>query len=350
MLEDNPNLFDNTDARNDKALQLVIYDWYRNRRVTSNKRFPLYFQRVLNADYSRYRQLLRIEAGRIGDTGKSTEYDWLITNYYEGERNDLYSHIEHRNDSSVSADTSESISSTNDSGSDVTSSVSDENTTSKTASNNYSNTKSSSESDTSGNGSSATASRNGSISRANPMTQDFTSDDMSYNNDTGIGIGTNGDVENNSKTGLSMNGFNKDFPRLHIKNPTTTSDAFASGGSINKSNSSSITTGDTDTSNVGTTESSGTGASTSTSVVNYGRENSASNNSTGVSSTDSEGTSNSNTDSLSRSINTGRNGEIAGILSRARTYITSSSAWYWFMGRLDTCFMAIYDEWEDDYE
>lgn len=72
-LENNPNLIT---AEIDDALKATIADWFNYRHVADDDLFGVYFNRVLNRDYGRYKQLLRIQAG-------SAEYDWLVGNYME---------------------------------------------------------------------------------------------------------------------------------------------------------------------------------------------------------------------------------------------------------------------------
>ena len=60
----------------DAALQQTIYDWFQYREVADDEKFPVWFVRVLNRDFDRYNQLLRIEPG-------VSSYDWLVSKYRE---------------------------------------------------------------------------------------------------------------------------------------------------------------------------------------------------------------------------------------------------------------------------
>lgn len=72
-LINNPNLI-TVDI--DDALKATIADWFNYRHVADNDLFGVYLNRVLNRDYARYKQLLRVQAGHA-------EYDWLVSNYME---------------------------------------------------------------------------------------------------------------------------------------------------------------------------------------------------------------------------------------------------------------------------
>lgn len=60
----------------DDALKATIAEWFDYRNVCDNEKFVRFFQRILLKDYSRYEQLLRIEAG-------IAQYDWLVQEYHE---------------------------------------------------------------------------------------------------------------------------------------------------------------------------------------------------------------------------------------------------------------------------
>lgn len=60
----------------DDALQGTIFDWFQYRNVVDNNKFPSFFKRILNRDYDRYTQLLRVQPG-------IAEYDWFVENYLE---------------------------------------------------------------------------------------------------------------------------------------------------------------------------------------------------------------------------------------------------------------------------
>lgn len=60
-------------------LKQTIDDWFGCREVCDDNKFNLFFNRLLNRDLPRYNQLLRIEPG-------ISDYDWLVQNYREMQR------------------------------------------------------------------------------------------------------------------------------------------------------------------------------------------------------------------------------------------------------------------------
>lgn len=60
----------------DETLQATINDWFQYREVCDDTYFPVYFKRVLNRDYGRYLQLLRLEP-------EISDFDWFVETYHE---------------------------------------------------------------------------------------------------------------------------------------------------------------------------------------------------------------------------------------------------------------------------
>ena len=59
-----------------EQVQLSIYDWFCFREVCDDDKFETFFIRRMLRDYSRFLELLRIEAGQA-------QFDWLVENYKE---------------------------------------------------------------------------------------------------------------------------------------------------------------------------------------------------------------------------------------------------------------------------
>lgn len=59
-------------------LQLTINDWYNDREICDDEKFPVFFQRLLNQTFPMYQELLRVQPGYA-------HYDWLVTMYQEQE-------------------------------------------------------------------------------------------------------------------------------------------------------------------------------------------------------------------------------------------------------------------------
>lgn len=74
-LENNPDLIT---APIDDALKATIADWFNLRHICDDNNFGTFFNRVLNRDYERYYQILRVQPG-------IASYDWLVANYMERE-------------------------------------------------------------------------------------------------------------------------------------------------------------------------------------------------------------------------------------------------------------------------
>ena len=351
----------------DEATQASIYDWFQYRRVTDNARFPVYFGRILARDYSRYRQLLRIEAGKQGDTGTLTEFDWLVTDYLERyEKRDRES--EHTGSTSGSTSGTSSDTTTVTAGSTIESSTSSETAldygqevTNAGTSSDTSSSTDKSESST------MNEVRAGTLTRTQPMSAEYTdaagdySDDdikhynhsRGYINETqkGYNVGKkhanasdpssddwSGDTADSYIVGLEAN-----FPRLGIKNPSTAADSLTSTGTISegKDQGSSTSSGETSSE----TQYGGTDTTTVESGTTTTKDDTSRTVGSGTTSGTSSETvtgSDSGTDT-SQIQHTGRGGEIAEILKRAQDYIKTSSAFDWLRGQLEPCFIANLD-------
>lgn len=60
-------------------LKTTIIDWFKFREVCDDEKFPFFFKRTLDISLARYNQLLRIEPG-------VSQYDWLVQKYQELQR------------------------------------------------------------------------------------------------------------------------------------------------------------------------------------------------------------------------------------------------------------------------
>lgn len=356
ILSQNPNLYETTEMRNDEATQAIIYDWFRFRRVTSNKRFPLYFQRVISRDYSRYLQLLRIEAGKIGDSGRPTNYDWLINEYLE----ELKSNEGEKSTSSEGSDsTIKGVNFTETerhSGADVNSgsasySSHDEYTSDTDISGDDDTT--SNEHNNTGN---TTESRAGALAKSNPMSAEYTNNDYE-NLRHGFAQASNqratSGFMNTTDSGYPSNpssiaGINKDFPNLKIKNPSSASDSFTTAGAVTEADNHAYVKNDysSHTDNTGKSDSSGSSSNSNTlthgHIITREHRGDAENKESTITNEGSE--SHSDTDTLVR---TGRHGDISKMLTDVITFINKSSACDWYRTKLETCFMQCIDEEED---
>lgn len=358
ILSQNPDIYWNTDMRNDEATQAIIYDWFRFRRVTSNNRFPLYFQRVINRDYTRYLQLLRIEAGKIGETGRATNYDWLVMDYLESLDESAFN----QNTKTAKA-RKETIqygagSTTTNSGSDKSASAGKSLSHSEGNSNQNGAASSLGETNGTANAGQTTTAKAGSMARTTPMTQQYSQTQMDFGDDRrGMVVKTDdgyvvGEAEDDSsypsgEVKGSIRALYRNFPELNIQNPTSVSDSRTINGSI----SDSTNHGDSRESSATKTNSNYTddnNADTAQSnVTNYGRVITAQATGSDVHDGADSGISNQDSAGNKKHIHTGRNGEIAEILKNVIEFINKSSACDWYRSQLETCFMQCFDEEED---
>lgn len=369
IINEVPDLYVDTEAEFDTAFQNAVYDWYRYRRVTSNNRFPLYFQRVLSRDYSRFRQLLRIEAGKIGDSGRPTNYDWLINEYFEeiaegNEENEVtkantvsgvkgVGYTETVTHSGVDVQHDETESSSSNSGHSSSNSTITDSTSSQ--GNNKSGT--------------STESRAGALSRSNPSKASYTEGNphtdsnpgnknsidyqqnnrgVVYNNNSKFTVGEVSPDNAIYDNGNNLRGYHAGFPELRITNPTTASDSLNTSGSVaentSTNSSSSTNTSQSSGNNSGSSSSEGEGTSRFTHghVITTNRSGNAETNNTTTNIT--EGGTKENTDTVRHS---GRHGDIAPMLIDVIKFIDRSSAFDWMRKQLETCFISAFDEEED---
>lgn len=345
-------------------LQAVIYDWYQFRHVCDNDKFGVMFSRLLRSDYEQYKQLLRIEPG-------IAQYDWLVSQYHELQRvengneqssnmssksgqNTLtksFTHAQEKTDGQtdtiIDRENGEHSIQTNAVGSKThsnTTSITQDDTTDVT---NSENTSTESSGHTDGSNQVTEKYNDKAMTRALPMqiSQQWI-DPTSGLPMTAVDLS---DVKLDWSTASQQDG----------KGHTGTNNTVSLGTTRNEGSTdldgSSHTVYDGD----GHEESQGTDTSRDESTVAHitqnRRDGSVSkqrriNDSYSDSETGRGNNSSTDTGSASgmysnnaREIMTGRNAQIANILDQAMSFIVKSNAWEWFMTRLDTCFMGVYD-------
>lgn len=355
----------------DEATQGLILEWFQFRHVCDNARFPVYFHRVMLRDYSRYKELLRIEAGKQGDRGIKTEFDWLVTDYMERyEQRDTVREHESTTDGTNSVTRSGSGSSTQGG---TTGTVSNASTNyapgttvgydSTTTGTRTGQDTTSAETDSMAHTASDSENRSQSLAKTTPMNATYSSNDMDANNQKvgyikkapvqgkyEIGHTAESNIQNPQDYDL-IKYVGEDFPKPHINNPTSVSDGYTYGGSVGESQthdeSGSTTSTSADSRDVVTSRTVHGGVDTTSvhsgQTVTHGMTVTTTDTSTesGTSGTETSGT-DQGTDT-SKTQHTGRGGEVAEILRRAQKYIRSSSAFDWLRGQLETCFIANLD-------
>ena len=335
----------------DAATQATILDWYQYRHVTDDEKFGTYFSRVLNRDYHRYRQMLRIEPGIKGDTGFVTNFDWMVSEYLEKMDEIEYNEGVSGTSTDTESGTKSSTGSSEDSGSDtLRKSGSDTTQYGKTSANTESvNTTTSKQGKT--DSSNASEARNQGLARTAPMSQSYTSAQMDANTDKALNIDETSDshgkfngyvIEEGNKTG-GIHDLHRKFPDVNINNPSTTTDSYAANASIAKARDE----GNTSTIGVNGSTSSDSGSDSinydTTDTTTHGKrtdtENSetVSNTKTGSTETTNEGS------STYKTRHSGRTQSPQELLEKAKAYIETTSAWEWLREQLDVCFMSNLD-------
>lgn len=265
----------------DTATQELIKEWFQFRKVADNNKFVVWFNRSLNLNYPYYRQLLRIDP-------TISDYDWLIENYKESLYNSEKTGKTRGTDTQTSK---QDIIGTNDI-----------NTRGNLESTGESNTKDKTQG----------FNRDSSLSRIAPMSQEYTTADITARNSENISVG-----------GETITGFASGFPNVNIQNPTSTGDTLSKNGTISQNQN-------TETSNTKNT-------SVTTSSDN---RTTIGNNSISKSTEDTESVQNT-------AIESGRNVNIADLLEKAKSFILSSKAWDFLYKELDKTFMQVYEECEE---
>lgn len=316
-------------------LQAVIYDWFQYRYVNDNDRFETFFTRLLLRDYEQYNQLLRIEPG-------ISKYDWLVTEYEELQRK------------SDSTQTTAKTGNTSTTKSETTSG-----TESQTIDTNRT------ETGTDGNTRTLTDASTERVIDTIDDSTTYTIDETTSNNRSGNQT-TDNETNTDNQTltrALPMSttygsggasGFPAGLNWETASGQEETKGNRTDGGSITSSetgggtrNADNVTVLDGDRQrNVThggtiTTVDSGTDSVT----VDETKEVSGTKSGTlqGSGSVTETGSGSVEGSDTIRQIRTGRNGQIANVLTRAKEYIQTSNAWEWLAGRIETCFMGIYE-------
>lgn len=308
-------------------LQAVIYDWYQDRYVADDTKFPLWFSRALKNNYERYEQLLRIEPG-------IAEYDWLVTEYQELQRQN-------------------------------TGSSTDTTTISKEGTNDLTRNVTGSKTDTGRDTRAITASGTNTTSNDRTDSRTVNRDDSVITTGTGS---TTGDTEVTSKgddkTLVRM------LPMQQIPVPAGQPTSFNVSDAVfdwataseqqgighenttNTDESTSITSRDETNTDSDITESSTSstdiaGTNSSQQSITDTHEFSDATTSrlvdTGATAESTEGTKEHSDEGLTREIRTGRNGEVSAILERAKKFISSTNAWDWLTTKIEPTFMGVYE-------
>lgn len=363
--------------QSDPALNQAIKDWYGTRKICAESEtdFIRFFRRLYNKDYNQYVQILRIEPG-------VSDYDWLVQEYRERQRTIDESMS---GSATVSKTTSGSVSGTDG----KTISGTNGNTRTLNTETQISGTKDGTISDDITKTTDHDRTTSDSSTRTDNLTQTNNSDytDYNMNHDSSLGLAktapmsisyqnngviestvnsvtvdgvthamrmesitnSDADVQNPSKLDFSypdsqtagdVRQFHRNFGESDDTTHNTGTQSMSRSGSdsIDESvvtdgtRSVSETTGSTKA-DTGTITDSGTKSETVSGTV--------SRTTSGADETESE---NGQTkEGLEREIYTGRNIQIARLLSSASEYIQQTNAFDWFSKQIDVCFYGIYE-------
>lgn len=309
-------------------LQAVIYDWYQDREVANDEKFPLWFSRLLKKEYHHYEQLLRIEPG-------ISDYDWLVTQYRELQRYD--------NETDSTQDSlaitrrltiSENVSTEGEAHDTISGQHSETEETEATYTKSESRTKD--QDDTTTGSSSSTTDRDSetydkgdtkTLRRALPMQTLYGGQDPWY------ATKNISDQLFDWSTATEQDGTGSE-------NRTTESD----DTSVSSSNTISFESDVTDrTTGTNTDEKTVSGSGSSSQTKNNTHEDATTKDGTHTNTgSDSRHTSGER-ENLSQEITSGRNGQIAIMLENAKQFIENTDAWAWLETRIDTVFMGVYE-------
>lgn len=348
----------------DSAFQNTVFDWFQFREVCDNTRFPVYFKRVLDRDYKRYRQLLRIEPG-------ISEYDWLVQKYEE-------SQIVTDRDNTTSGTTTQATSKENGGtitdaktgGLTSTKSGTIDDTTSETkginrsiiGSDDTTSTLSGSDTRTDNLADSKSVTKSKSITKDYDGDKTTTLDGETVSKELGrdnpmsasyAGTGFPSSMDWTNPSSQAENQETRDDSTRTITDDTTTTTESGTD-TTSGTNTGTVTTA---YGKIDTRENDNTQTTTETDTINrtFGRESgetrtdsiTGSNTKTLDTTEDTTVTGSNSTsnafDETVQKINTGRDIDTSTLLSNASAFIKGSSAWAWMSSRLEVCFLGIYD-------
>lgn len=384
-------------------LQKTITDWFQYREVVDDDKFEVYFKRVLNRDYGRYQELLRIEPGYA-------HYDWLVKNYKErtydtdsteNEKQDITANetrtkTANNNSSEVVDGTKTTGKTFNDARTEKTT-LSGKDTLTNTGTSKNDGTNTVNEKTTPNTTIETTDSRESTNNEESSTTTTTTGDKTTNETDTGFTsiaeLGktlpqeTSGSVKRmlitdtpgfliqpiNVLTGLDTETFSSYQEQGNVsgRNNDTTEQRNEDStveGTNNKTINDSGTKTEKETGTItseGTTNFENTLTNDLTNETSYGKiedvvyggntsedQNEKQDKTTTLQGTTEENANKDNTSNKSiektssfktKEIYTGRDMEPAAMLQKAVDFITATSAWAWLQNRLEVCFMAIYD-------
>lgn len=266
----------------DSATQDAIIAWFKNRKVSDNENFLLYFRRLLSLHETQYTSLLRVQ---------TIQFDPLVTQYME--------RLIDREGQNSSTNTRNGTTNTSDSGTSTASGTNTVNTTSTSTSHGTSDTtgKNSGKQDGTSNGTTNDKSMNAQLPQSSTGAGAGIPENMNWNYAT----------EQNESKGKNTN----------------TSSQTNSGTSETNSTSDSRASGDSETN---------------------GRDNrTVTDSRNGNTTTTENGGTNGTNSEVVKERSTGRMGDAPELLKKAVYYISTTNAFVWFVDKLEPAFMGVYE-------
>lgn len=313
----------------DDAFKNACSMWFAGREVSSDQNFIRFFQRVIIRDFGQYKQLLRIEPG-------IASYDWLVQNYQEAMTENTQNSSESTSQGTVNTVTNDledntTRNATGTSDTTVTNDLANANTRISTTT--HGATVSTITSDTNQAGGSDT--RTGSDK----------SDSKSLQKENPMSISYAGGIDISHLSGHVGNDLSWEYPggQSESAQETESSDTTTYGRTDTRSASSTVTNGGEDET---VDESSGTNTGTVVTDSDTTNNETVKTERTGTVETvgSVSGTRTGNGTQVTKHIDTGRNVDVATLLTNATSFIVNSSAWEWIRRRLEPCFMGIYSD------
>lgn len=310
--------------------------WFLTREVCNDGNFVRFFRRVIIRDFGQYLQLLRIEPN-------IAEYDWLVQNYNEAmteiaetasgtSGNTRTNNLADSNTRTNNLTDTESATDTTETESTKTRDLTDERTVSNSDTYGHKIT-------TAGTTATEAGGTDTTETETDTDTKGLAKDNpMSITYATGIDI-ADGDA------------LQWDYPSAQTEQATKTTDTRGTtyGRTDTATTSAETTHSGTDTkSGTDSTERTGTetteGESTRTRTGTTTRTGTVADTATHSGTVTDAGTTSGSRTNVTKHINTGRNVDISTLLTNATSFIIGSSAFEWIRGRLEPCFMAVYDD------
>lgn len=340
-LKKNPTILKEKTELDDATIQLLA-DWFGFRTIVDDDKFTTFFLREINIDAWQYKELLRLE---------SIEIDPMVSNYIErwvrrkGTNTSNITRSESSNGTTTGRTTSNGSSTSSPGVTEETETITTPNTTVTT------------HGDASG-----TSSGESESTRSGESTSKGTNKSKTTNEGEGSRKALSGVLPDSStyatggSAGIDINGFpnalNWGYTNTQNGERTNSKDSSSNEGETNQEDTDSSTESGTQSATTSsesssTTTTSGTDTSTTTTTRRGSDETTTTDTRTdeGTSESSSNGTEKGDNtfNNEDREISTGRGEAPQDMLKRAKEWFSTMNAFKWLTGKLDNCFLGVYD-------